>query len=106
MNAFGIDVSKGKSTIAVLRPFGEIVVSLFDVSHNPKELSELVTRLKTLDSDTKVIMEYSGNYYRPTALFLCNNGLFVSIVNPILVKDYSTKFLTIRKVNTYKERLS
>ena len=33
MNAVGIDVSKGKSTIAVLRPFGEIIVSPFDVFH-------------------------------------------------------------------------
>lgn len=27
MNAIGIDVSKGKSTVAVLRPYGEVVVS-------------------------------------------------------------------------------
>ena len=33
MNAVGIDVSKGKSTVAVLRPFGEIVASPFDVAH-------------------------------------------------------------------------
>lgn len=25
MNAVGIDVSKGKSTVAIMRPFGEIV---------------------------------------------------------------------------------
>lgn len=103
MNAVGIDVSKGKSTVAVLRPFGEIVVSPFDVSHSPKELSELVTLLKTLDGDTKVVMEYTGNYYLPIALFLRNNGLFVSVVNPILVKDYSTKSLTVRKVKTDKK---
>lgn len=103
MNAVGIDVSKGKSTVAVLRPFGEIIVSPFDVSHNPKELSELVTLLKTLDGDTKVVMEYTGNYYLPIALFLRNNGLFVSVVNPILVKDYSTKSLTVRKVKTDKK---
>ena len=93
MNAVGIDVSKGKSTVAVLRPFGEIVVSPFDVSHSPKELSKLVTLLKTLNGDTKVVMEYTGNYYLPIALFLRNNGFFVSVVNPILVKDYSTKSL-------------
>ena len=103
MNAVGIDVSKGKSTVAVLRPVGEIVVSPFDVSHSPKELSELVTLLKTLDGDTKVVMEYTGNYYLPIALFLRNNGLFVSVVNPILVKDYSTKSLTVRKVKTDKK---
>lgn len=60
MNAVGIDVSKGKSTVAVLRPFGEIIVSPFDVSHNPKELSELVSLLKTLDGDTRIVMEYTG----------------------------------------------
>lgn len=103
MNAVGIDVSKGKSTVAILRPFGEIAVSPFDVSHSPKELSELVTLLKTLDGDTKVVMEYTGNYYLPIALFLRNNGLFVSVVNPILVKDYSTKSLTVRKVKTDKK---
>ena len=27
MNSVGIDVSKGKSMIAVMRPFGEIVVT-------------------------------------------------------------------------------
>lgn len=103
MNAVGIDVSKGKSTVAVLRPFGEIVVSPFDVSHNPKELVELVALLKTLDGDTKIVMEYTGNYYLPIALFLRNNGLFVSVVNPILVKDYSTKSLTVRKCKTDKK---
>ena len=103
MNAVGIDVSKGKSTVAVLRPFGEIVASPFDVSHSPKELSKLVTLLKTLDGDTKVVMEYTGNYYLPIALFLRNNGLFVSVVHPILVKDYSTKSLTVRKVKTDKK---
>lgn len=103
MNAVGIDVSKGKSTIAVLRPFGEIVLSPFNVYHNPKELSELVTLLKNLDGDTKVVMEYTGNYYLPIALFLRNNGLFVSVVNPILVKDYSTKSLSVRKCKTDKK---
>mgnify|MGYP001109983713 CR=1 FL=1 len=77
--------------------------SPFDVYHNPKELGELVTLLKTLDGDTKVVMEYTDNYYLPIALFLRNNGLFVSVVTPILVKDYSTKSLTVHKVKTDKK---
>ena len=32
MNAVGIDVSKNKSTIAILRPFGEIVAKPFAVT--------------------------------------------------------------------------
>ena len=41
MNCVGIDVSKGKSMIAVMRPFGEVVVSPFEVRHTANELSEL-----------------------------------------------------------------
>ena len=40
MNAVGIDVSKGKSTVAVLRPFGEIrriaqSKGTFEARHTP-----------------------------------------------------------------------
>ena len=101
MNAVGIDVSKGKSTVAVLRPFGEIVVSPFDVFHNPKELGELVTLLKSLDGETRVVMEYTGNYYLPIAQFLQKNGLFVSVINPLLVRNYGTT--SIRKAKTDKK---
>ena len=50
MNCVGIDVSKGKSTIAVMRPFGEVVVSPFEVCHTASELSELARLLKSLGS--------------------------------------------------------
>ena len=41
MNAVGIDVSKGKSTVAVLRPFGEVAASPFDVIHNDSDLKAI-----------------------------------------------------------------
>ena len=41
MNAVGIDVSKGKSTVAVLRPYGEVVASPFDVAHTGRDLRAL-----------------------------------------------------------------
>jgi hypothetical protein len=31
MNAVGIDVSKGRSAVAIMRPFGEIAASPFEV---------------------------------------------------------------------------
>ena len=46
MNCVGIDVSKGKSMIAVMRPFGEVVVSPFEVLHTDSELSKLAGLLK------------------------------------------------------------
>lgn len=56
MNCVGIDVSKGKSMIAVMRPFGEVVVSPFEVRHTASELSELARLLKNLDGETRVVM--------------------------------------------------
>ncbi len=47
MNCVGIDVSKGKSMIAVMRPFGEMVVSPFEVHHTANELSKLARLLKS-----------------------------------------------------------
>ena len=64
MNCVGIDVSKGKSTIAVMRPFGEVVVSPFEVCHTASELSELARLLKSLDGETRVVMESTGNTMR------------------------------------------
>lgn len=49
MNAAGIDVSSRKSTVAVLRPFGEVVHVPFDVTHSTEGLTSLAEQLKTLD---------------------------------------------------------
>lgn len=100
MNAVGIDVSKGKSTIAVMRPFGEVVASPYDVSHTESELKELARFLKSLPGETRVLMEYTGRYYEPIAQYLHEAGIFVSVVNAILAHDYSGN--SLRKVKTDK----
>ena len=38
MNAVGIDVSKGKSMVTSLRPFGEIVSSPFEIKHTSRDV--------------------------------------------------------------------
>jgi transposase len=95
MNAVGIDVSKGKSTVTILRPFGEIVASPFDVSHTENELSKLVELLRSLDGEIKIVMECTGAYHLPIANVLHESGLFVSAVNPILTHNFNND--TIRK---------
>ena len=93
MNCVGIDVSKGKSMIAVMRPFGEVVVSPFEVCHTASELSELARLLKSLDGETRVVMESTGNYHAPVAWLLHGAGLYVSVVNAMLVHDYGNNSL-------------
>ena len=97
-NVAGIDVSKGKSMVSVLRPFGEVVAKPFSVGHTGRELKKLADYLKSLDGETRVVMEHTGRYYEPVARFLHEEGIFVSAVNPKLIKDYGNN--TLRKVKT------
>ena len=98
MNAVGIDVSRGKSMVAVLRPFGEIVMLPFEVGHSNAELNALAEQLKSIEGETRVVMEHTGRYYEPVANALHNSGLFVSAVNPLLIKEYGGN--SLRKVKT------
>lgn len=98
MNAVGIDVSKVKSTVAVIQPFGVVIAEPFDVLHTESGLKELVTFIRSLSGETKVVMEYTGTYYEPIANALHNAGIFVSVVNPLLINDYDTN--RVRKVKT------
>ena len=89
-NVAGIDVSKGKSVVSVLRPFGEVVAKSFSVGHTGSELKELANYLKSLDGETRVVMEHTGRYYEPVARFLHEEGIFVSTVNPKLSRTTET----------------
>lgn len=101
MNAVGVDVSKGKSMVAVRRPLNEIVAKPFEVRHTGSELKQLAGYLKSLEGETRVIMEHTGRYYEPIAQFLHDAGLYVSAVNPKLIKDNGNGN-TLRRVKTDK----
>ena len=100
MNAVGIDVSKGKSMVSVIRAFGELVAKPYEVRHTSSELSELASTLKSLEGETRVVMEHTGRYYEPVAQLLHDAGVFVSAVNPLLIKEYGNN--SLRKVKTDK----
>lgn len=86
--------------VAVVRPFGELVVKPYEVRHTASELGELANSLKSLEGETRVILEHTGRYYEPVASLLHNAGIFVSAVNPLLIKQYGNN--SIRKVKTDK----
>ena len=100
MNAVGIDVSKGKSMVAVVRPLGELVIKPYEVRHTASELGQLANSLKSLDGETRVILEHTGRYYEPVARMLHDAGIFVSAVNPLLIKEYGNN--SLRHVKTDK----
>ena len=59
MEAVGIDVSSRKRTVAVLRPFGEVIRVPFEISHSSEGLTHLVQQLKDIGGETIVVMEHS-----------------------------------------------
>lgn len=99
-NAVGIDVSNGHSMVAVFRPYGEVVELPFEVRHTPKSLNALAERLKSYEGETRIILEHTGRYYESIANMLHENGLYVSAVNPLLVKEYGNN--SLRRVKTDK----
>ena len=101
MNCVGIEVSKGKSMIAVMRPLGEMVIPPFEVGHTDAELCELSRRLGGLEGETRIVMEATGNYHLPVASFLYDSGFYVSVVNAMLVHGYGNN--NLRRVKTDKK---
>ncbi|MEW8986169.1 MAG: IS110 family transposase [Bacillus sp. (in: firmicutes)] len=97
-NAVGIDVSKGKSTIAVLQPGGATIRKPFDVSHTSAAMNELSKYLGTLEGDTKIVMECTGRYHEPIANTLHEAGFFVTVVNPHHIKNFGNN--SLRKVKS------
>lgn len=100
MNAVGIDVSKGKSMVAILRPYGEIVSPPFEVDHSSSSIRSLIQQIRSVEGESRVIMEHTGRYYEPLAHELTKAGLFVSAVNPKLIKDFGGT--SLRKVKSDK----
>ena len=101
ITAVGIDVSKGKSTVAVMRPGGEVVIMPHDVEHTSDKLSDLAHSLKMLDGEVRIVMEHTGAYYLPVANILSESGFFVSVVHAKLVHDFGNN--SIRRGKTDKK---
>lgn len=100
MNAVGIDVSKGKSMAAILRPFGEIVYSPFEIKHTSHDINSLVDLIHSVDGESRVVMEHTGRYYEVLAHQLSEADIFVSTINPKLIKDFDND--SLRKVKSDK----
>ena len=56
ITSVGIDISKHKSTVAVRRPGGEIVLMPFDTCHNVDGITSFIKILKSLDGEIRVVM--------------------------------------------------
>lgn len=89
MISVGIDVSKGKSTVCVLKPYGEMICSPFEIKHVEKDLEDVHRLLQKLDGEIRIVMEATGIYHLPILTFFSEKGYFVSVINPYAMKKYA-----------------
>ena len=101
MISVGIDVSKEKSTVCILKPYGEIISKPFEIQHVEQELKELSVMLLRLEDEVRVVMEDTGIYHLPVLSYLQEKGLFVAVINPYEMKEYRCQGL--RRVKTDKQ---
>ena len=101
MFAVGVDVSNGRSTVAVLGGKRKVVIKPYEVAHTADGFANLAETLNALDGKVRIVMEHTGRYYEPFAMSMYRAGFFVSAVNPLAIKDYQDG-VTVRKVKTDK----
>ena len=85
MNAVGVDVFKRKNTVAMLRPTGEVVETPIDVAHEMYCPERLSHQIFSLGEDTRVVIDVIGRYQEPIAQELHEHGIFLCVVNPLII---------------------
>ena len=88
MIAVGIDISKGKSTVAILDGDGSIRAHPYEMNHSKSELDALIKYIKAVDDHPIILMEATGHYHYPVLKAFLDAGLSPALVNPYLLKKY------------------
>ena len=101
MIAVGIDVSKSKSTVAILNSDGTTLVKPYTMLHTQADMCALADYLRTFDEPITILMEYTGHYHYPVLKKLQQEGFPVCIVNPYQMKKYAD--VEIHKAKTDKK---
>lgn len=100
MISIGIDISKGKSTVCIMKPGGEVVKSPFEIDHAVEKLDSLISLINSFDEEVRVVLEDTGHYHLPVASYLSSHGIFVCCVNALRMKKYCSQ--SIRRAKTDK----
>ena len=105
MISVGIVVSKEKSTVCILKPYGEIIRKPFDVYHTQTDLTRLAAIIHALDEEVRVVMEATGVYHLPILTFLKDEGFFAAITNPLEMKRYRCQGIRTAKTDRIDSKI-
>ncbi len=98
MNAVGIDISKGKSIVAVLRPLGEIVHSPFEVIHTDFGNNTL-RKVKSDKADSIKIARYGLDNWADLSPYTVVDQLRIQLKSITRQYDFYSKSKTALKNN-------
>lgn len=76
--AVGIDASKGKSTVSIIRPAGVVVKRPYNIQHTTSSLNDLVSFIQSLEGETRAVIECTGRYHEPVLKAFSEVNLFIS----------------------------
>jgi transposase len=93
MISVGIDVSKEKSMVCILKPYGEVIASPYEVIHTESAVAKMIELIFSLDGEIIVVLEATGSYHLPLLTSLKQAGIFVSVINPLAMKKYASTAL-------------
>ena len=82
MIAVGIDVSKSKSTVAILNGDGSIRAKPFEVRHTADELHALVSYIIETSEPPTILMEPTSHYHYPLLKAFQEANLPICLINP------------------------
>ena len=100
MISVGIDVSKGESTVCIMKPLGEVLEPPFKMFHSIEGVLQLVGLIKSYDEEVRVVLEDTGHYHLPVVTLLVENDIFVCTVNALRMKKFCSQ--NIRRAKTDK----
>ena len=85
----GIDVSKGKSTVAVIDTTGKLQERVFEIQHNQCGVEQLKEHLnKYSEGEIRIVMEATSHYHFPLLFSLQEAGYFVCVANALSIKKF------------------
>ena len=100
MISVGIDVSKGKSMVCIMKPGGVVLKTPFELLHSMESILHLVKLIDSYDEEVRVILEDTGHYHLPVVTLLVEKGIFTCCVNALRMKKFCSQ--SIRRAKTDK----
>jgi transposase len=105
MTTVGIDISKAKFDIALLRD-GKFLSKVFpNTAAGHAELLKWLSNKGVQADDCHLCMEATSSYYEALALFVHDAGWAVSVVNPLRIKKFAESELARQKTDRADARV-